>query len=325
MKAMHCTAYGSPEVLKLKEVEKPAPSESELLIKVAVTSVTPGDCEMRTCTIHPTMYLFFRLFIGITKPRKPVLGMYFSGTVEAVGNDIKSYEVGDEVFGTTGLTMGTNAEYVCVPASRSFIKKPKSLSHCQAAATPIGAWNALHFIRLAKLKPGEKILVFGAGGAIGTFAIQLAKLAGATVTAVDSKDKLSMLTQTGADFVIDYEEQDFTKSDLKYDVIFDVVGKSSFRKSLACLNLRGRYLLANVGFTPMIRGAWISKTTDKAVISSMAPEGESELIEITELLEAGKIYPVIDRTFTLEEIPEAHRYIDSGKRKGNTVVVMQID
>lgn len=325
MKAMHCTAYGSPEVLKLKEVEKPAPSESELLIKIAATSVTSGDCEMRTCTMHPTMYLFFRLFIGITKPRKPVMGMYFSGTVEAVGDAVKTYAVGDEVFGTTGFTMGTNAEYVCVPVDRSFIKKPKSLSHCEAAATPIGAWNALHFIRLAKLKPGEKILVIGAGGAIGTFAIQLAKLAGAIVTAIDSKDKLSMLTQTGADFVIDYEEQDFTKSDLKYDVIFDVVGKSSFRRTLGCLNSKGRYLLANVGFTPMIRGAWTSKTTDKTVISTIAPEGESELIEITELLEAGKIYPVIDRTFTLEEIPKAHRYIDSGKRKGNTVVVMQTD
>lgn len=325
MKAIHCSAYGSSEVLQLREVVKPTPNESELLIKVAATSVTPGDCEMRTCTIHPTMYVFFRLFIGITKPRNPVLGMYFSGTVEAVGDGVKTYTVGDEVFGTTGFTMGTNAEYVCVPVDRSFIKKPKSLSHCDAAATPIGAWNALHFIRLAKLKPGEKVLVFGAGGAIGTFAIQLAKLAGATVTAIDSKDKLSMLTQTGADFVIDYEEQDFTKSDLKYDVIFDVVGKSSFRKSLACLNAKGRYLLANVGFTPMIRGAWTSKTTDKTVISSMARETESELIEITELLETGKIYPVIDRTFTLEEIPDAHRYIDSGKRKGNTVVVMQDD
>lgn len=325
MKAMHCTAYGSTEVLKLKEVEKPDPSESELLIKVAATSVTSGDCEMRTCKMHPTMYLFFRLFIGITKPRKPILGMYFSGTVEAVGVDVKDYEIGDEVFGTTSFTMGTNAEYVCVPVSRSFIKKPKNLSHCDAAATPIGAWNALHFIKLAKLKAGENILVFGAGGAIGTFAIQLAKLAGAIVTAIDSKDKLAMLTQTGADFVIDYEEQDFTKSDFKYDVIFDVVGKSPYRESLRCLNSKGRYILANVGFTPMLRGAWTSRTTDKIVISAMAPEGRAELSEITELLQAGKIHPVIDRTFTLEQIPDAHRYIDSGQRKGNTVIVMAAD
>lgn len=325
MKAMHCTAYGPPEVLKLKETEKPEPGESELLIKVAATAITPGDCEMRTCTIHPTMYPFFRLFIGVRKPRKPILGMYFSGTVDAIGNQVKTYAVGDEVFGTTSFTMGTNAEYVCVPTSRSFIKKPESLSHCDAAAALIGAWNALHFIRLAKLKAGETILVFGAGGAIGTFAIQLAKLAGAIVTAIDSKDKLSMLTQIGADFVIDYEEQDFTKSDQKYDVIFDVVGKSSYRRSLNCLNPEGRYLLANVGFTPMIRGAWTTRTSDKIVISAMAREQESELIEITELLEAGKIHPVIDRTFTIEEIPDAHRYIDSGKRKGNTVIVMDAD
>jgi NADPH:quinone reductase-like Zn-dependent oxidoreductase len=325
MKAMHCTAYGSPDVLKLREVEKPKPLKSELLIKIAATAVTSGDCEMRTCNMHPTMYLPFRLFMGIIKPRKPILGMYFSGTIEAVGKDVKTYVVGDEVFGTTGFTMGTNAEYVCIPASRSFIKKPKSLSHCEAAAAPLGAWNAVHFIRLAKLSAGEKILVFGAGGAIGTFFIGLAKLAGATVTAIDSKDKLPMLTQTGADFVIDYEEQDFTKSDQKYDVIFDVVGKSPYKKSLGCLNLKGRYILANVGFTPMIRGVWTSKTTDKIVISAMAQEGRAELIEISELLEAGKIRCVIDSTFTLEEIPEAHRYIDSGQRKGNTVVVMQAD
>jgi NADPH:quinone reductase-like Zn-dependent oxidoreductase len=325
MKAMHCTGYGSCEVLKLKEVAKPKPLKSELLIKIAATSVTPGDCEIRTCTVHPTMYLFFRIFIGITKPRQPILGMYFSGTIEAIGGDVKGHRVGDEVFGTTGFTMGTNAEYVCVPTSRSFIKKPKCLSHCEAAAAPIGAWNALHFIGLAKLKAGEKILVFGAGGAIGTFAIELAKLAGAIVTAIDSKDKLPMLKQLGADLVIDYEMKDFTQSELKYDVIFDVVGKSPYRKSLRCLNPKGRYLLANVGFTSMLRGVWTSKMTEKTVISALAQESKSELTEISELLEAGKIHSVIDRTFTLEEIPEAHFYIDSGQRKGNTVVVMQVD
>ena len=322
MKAIHCTAYGSPDVLKLKEVEKPSPKSKEVLIKVAATSVTPGDCEMRTLTIHPSMYPLFRLAVGIRKPRKPILGMYFSGTIEAIGDEVSGHSIGDEVFGATGFTMGTNAEYVCVSAKGSFIKKPESLSHIDAAAAPLGAWNALHFIERAELKPGETILIVGAGGAIGTFGLQLAKLAGAIVTAIDSGPKLAMLSEAGADFVIDYEAEDFTDAERKYDVIFDVVGKSPYKKSLQCLNPNGRYLLANVGFTPMIRGVWTSKTTDKTVITAPAPERKPELIKIRGLLEAGKIKPIIDRTFSLAEIPEAHRYIDSGMRKGNTVAII---
>ena len=322
MKAMHCTAYGSPDVLKLKEVEKPFPKKKEVLIKIAATAVTPGDCEMRTLKMHPSMYLLFRLAVGITKPRNPIMGMYFSGTIEALGDEVSGHSIGDEVFGTTGFTMGTNAEFVSVPATGSFIRKPQSLSHIEAAAAPLGAWNALHFIDRAELKPGETVLIVGAGGAIGTFGVQLAKLAGATVTAIDSGPKLTMLTEAGADFVIDFEAEDFTNVERKYDVIFDVVGKSPYKKSLQCLNPNGRYLLANVGFTPMIRGVWTSKTTDKTVIAAPAPERKPELIRIRELLEAGKIKPVIDRTFSLEEIPEAHRYIDSGLRKGNTVAII---
>lgn len=323
MKVIHCTAYGSPDVLKLKEVERPLPKNKQVLLRIAATAVTPGDCEMRTLTMHPTMYPFLRLALGLTKPRNPILGMYFSGTIEALGDDVSDHSVGDEVFGTTGFTMGTNAEYVCVSAKGNFIKKPRSISHVEAAAAPLGAWNALHFIGKAKLQAGETILIVGAGGAIGTFAIQLAKLAGAIVTAIDSGPKLAMLVDAGADFVIDYEAEDFTKASLCYDIIFDVVGKSSYKKSLRCLNSRGRYLLANVGFTPMIRGVWTSKTTDKTVISVPAAERKPELIEIRELLVTGKIKPIIDRTFSLAEIPEAHRYIDSGMRKGNTVVVIE--
>ncbi|MBL4573140.1 MAG: NAD(P)-dependent alcohol dehydrogenase [Gammaproteobacteria bacterium] len=180
----------------------------------------------------------------------------------------------------------------------------------------------MYFINRAKLTSGETILIIGAGGAIGTFAVQLAKLAGATVTAVDSGPKLAVLVDAGADFVIDYEVEDFTKAELNYDVIFDVVGKSPYQKSLQRLNPKGRYLLANVGFTPMLRGVWTSKTTDKTVISAPAGERKQELIEIRELLKAGKIKPIIDRTFSLEEIPQAHRYIDSGMRKGNTVAII---
>lgn len=322
MKAIHCTAYGPPGVLKLKETLKPSPRAHEVLVKVIATSVNSGDCEMRTCTMHPSMYPMFRLFVGITKPRKPILGMYFSGIIEATGAEVKDLNPGDEVFGTTGFTMGTNAEYVCVPQTRSFIKKPASISHVEAAAVPIGAWNAFHFIGLANLKEGESILIFGAGGAIGTFAIQLAKLAGVIVTAVDSETKLPMLTEIGADFVIDYKAEDFTESSKCYDVIFDVVGKSPYKKSLERLKSGGRYVLANVGFTPMIRGFWTSRGGNKRVITAMAKEQKSELEEISKMLQQGRIKPIIDRTCTLAEIPEAHGYIDSGLRKGNVVAVI---
>lgn len=322
MKAIHCTAYGSPDVLKLKEVAKPSPKNKEVLVKIVATAVTPGDCEMRTLTMHPTMYPLFRLALGLTRPRNPILGMYFSGTIEAIGAEVSDHQVGDEVFGSSSFTMGTNAEYVCVPATRSFIEKPESISHVEAAAAPLGAWNALYFINRAELQAGESMLIVGAGGAIGTFAIQLAKLAGATITAIDSAAKLPMLLDAGADFVIDYETEDFTGAGLSYDVIFDVVGRSPYKKSLQCLNANGRYLLANVGFTPMLRGVWTSKTTDKTVISAPAPERRPELIQIRELMVAGKIKPIIDRTFSLAEIPEAHRYIDSGMRKGNTVAIV---
>lgn len=325
MKAIHCTGYGSPDVLELKETEKPVAKKNEVLIRLVATSITSGDCEMRTSTMHPTMYPMFRLFLGITRPRKSILGMYFSGVIEGIGNEVSRFQIGQEVFGTTSFAMGTNAEYVSVSETNSIISKPPSVSHLEAAATPIGAWNALHFIKLAKLQKTDSILIFGAGGAIGTFAIQLAKLVGATITAVDSASKLSMLSETGADYVIDYEKEDFTESETKYDVIFDVVGKSPYRKSIRQLNTGGRYILANVGFTPMLRGLWTSRTSNKTVISAMAKEKESELLEISELLVSGKIRPVIDRTFSLEEIPEAHHYIDSGKRKGNVVALIASD
>lgn len=319
MKAILCTAYGSPAVLKLDRVPKPIPKDNELLIKIHATSVTSGDCEMRTCTMHPTMYPFFRLFVGITKPRKPILGMYFSGTIVSKGGAVDTYDVGAEVFGTTSFSMGTNAEFVCISDKAAIVHKPSNLTHTEAAAVPIGAWNALHFMNKADLKPGETILVFGAGGAIGTFAIQLAKSEGLKITAVDSAIKLDMLSEIGADHVVDYEIEDFTSQGVKYDVIFDVVGKSPYRRSLTCLKPNGRYILANVGFTPMLRGLLTNWISDKQVIFAMAAETKEELEVIKAQLEEGQIMPIIDRVVSLEEIPQAHSYIDSGQRQGNIV------
>lgn len=319
MQAMLCTGYGPPSVLKLASIAVPVPKHNQLLIKVHATAITPGDCEIRTLKMHPTIYPLFRLALGITKPRNPVLGMYFSGTVVEIGKSVDRLGVGEEVFGCTGFAMGTNAEYLSVADSACIIRKPSNLTHVEAAAVPIGALNALHFCKKANLKPAQRMLIVGAGGAIGTFAILLAKLQGVHVTAVDSGIKLELLRDLGADEVIDYTKTDFTQGSEKYDVIFDVVGRSPYLQSLNRLNQGGRYVLANVGFTPMLRGAWTTLTSDKTVVSAMAPETKAPLEEIKKLIETGKLKPVIDRVFTMQEIPAAHSYIDSGKRQGNTV------
>lgn len=319
MKAVLCTAYGPPSVMKVSTLPRPVPRAREVLIKVHATAITPGDCEIRTLKMHPSMYPLFRLALGIRKPRNPVLGMYFSGTVVEAGSDSKRLDIGAEVFGCTGFAMGTNAEYLRVAETACVIPKPVNLTHSQAAAVPIGALNAIHFCHKANLKESEKMLIVGAGGAIGTFAIQLAKLKGLQVTAIDSALKLDMLKHLGADHVLDYELTDFTEAAEKYDVIFDVVGKTAYSRTLNCLTKDGRYLLANVGVTPMLRGAWTSRVSDKRVISAMAGEKREELEEIKKLIEESKLHPVVDRVFSLEQIPEAHSYIDSGQRQGNVV------
>jgi NADPH:quinone reductase-like Zn-dependent oxidoreductase len=319
MQAILCTGYGPPSVLKLASIAVPVPKDNQLLIKVHATAITPGDCEIRTLKMHPTIYPLFRLALGITRPRNPVLGMYFSGTVVQIGNAVHRLGVGEEVFGCTGFTMGTNAEYLSVADSACIIPKPYNLTHIEAAAVPIGALNALHFCKKANLKQAERMLIVGAGGAIGTFAILLAKLQGVHVTAVDSGIKLDMLRELGADAVIDYTQRDFAEGLEKYDVIFDVVGKSPYSKSLSRLTRGGRYILANVGFTPMLRGVWTTLISDKTVVSAMAAESKAPLEEIKNLIEAGKLRPVVDRVFTMQEIPAAHGYIDSGKRQGNAV------
>lgn len=319
MQAVECPAYGPPSVLKLASRPIPKPKDNQLLIRVHATAITPGDCEMRTLKMHPTMYPLFRLAVGITKPRNPVLGMYFSGTIVETGTASQRLKVGDEVFGCTGFAMGTNADYLCVADSACIIKKPSNLTHTEAAAVPIGALNALHFCDRAKLQSKERMLIVGAGGAIGTFAIQFAKLQGVHVTAIDSGIKLDMLRDTGADEVINYEECDFTTKTEKYDVIFDVVGQSHYSRSLHCLKKGGRYVLANVGFTPMLRGLLTSLISDKTVITAMAPETKEQLETVKALIEIQKIVPIVDRVFSMAEIPDAHRYIDSGQRKGNTV------
>jgi NADPH:quinone reductase-like Zn-dependent oxidoreductase len=324
MKAIRCTAYGPPDVLQLTDVEKPVPGDGEVLIRIIATTVTAGDCEVRAFKVPGWLWLPMRLFIGIGRPRK-ILGQELAGQVEAVGESVTRFRPGDRVFATTGFNLGAYAEYICLPAEAGeggLAAIPASVSDEQAAAIPVGGLEALHFIRLGNIRPGEKVLINGAGGSIGTIAVQLAKSAGAEVTAVDSADKADMLRALGADHVVDYTREDFTQSGQTYDVILDVVGKSPFARSLGSLNPNGRYLLANPKLLQMIRGLLISATGDKKVIFGSASHSSEELIHLGGLVEAGELNVVIDRRYPLDQMAEAHRYVETGRKKGNVVITV---
>jgi 2-desacetyl-2-hydroxyethyl bacteriochlorophyllide A dehydrogenase len=264
--------------------------------------------------------------MGLRKPRKQILGQELAGEIESAGKDVKLFRKGDQVFAATGFRFGAYAEYICLPAKPEqgvLAIKPANMTCEEAAAVPVGGLEALYFLRKGNIQSGQKVLINGAGGSIGTFAVQLAKSFGAEVTGVDSTGKLDMLRSIGADHVIDYTQEDFTKSGETYDVIFDVVGKSSFSRSVRSLKHNGRYLLANAGLSQMARGRWTSMTSSKKVILGAASEKTEDLIFLKELIEAGKIKPVIDRRYPLERIAEAHSYVDSGHKKGNVVITVE--
>jgi len=323
MKAVVATRYGSPDVLELREIGKPVPTDDEVLIRICAATVTAGDCEIRRFDIAPLFWIPARLFLGILKPRKKILGQEMAGEVVAVGKDVTRFKKGDQVFGPTAMTLGAYAEYLCVPEKYPIAKKPANMTFQKAATVPTGGLNAIHFLKKADIQPGEKILINGAAGSIGTYAIQLAKLDGAGVTAVDSTKKLDTLHSVGADHVIDYTKQDFTKDGNTYDIIFDVVGTSPFSKSINSLSADGRYLLANPSLSAMLRGAWISKLTRKKVITGLANYATEDLHYLRDLIEAGKIQAVIDRRYPLTQLPEAHRYVETGRKMGNVVITIR--
>lgn len=324
MKAVIWTSYGPPEVLELRDVEKPTPGDTQVLIKIHCATVFAGDAEMRALKLPLLFRLPLRLYAGFSKPKRiKILGQELAGEIEAVGKDVRDFKPGDPVFGTTGFTMGGYAEYICRSAQADeavLAIKPQNMTFAEAAAVPVGGLEALHFIRKANLCAGDKLLINGAGGSIGTFAIQLAKNAGAIVTAVDSAQKLEVLRSVGADYVIDYARQDFTKNGETYDVIFDVVGKSPFSDSIKSLKENGRYLLANPGTRQMLRGLFPFLIGNKQVIIGPANRKTRDLIALRELIEAGKLKTVIDRTYPLDQIVEAHRYVDSGQKTGNVIL-----
>ena len=322
MKAIVFTKYGSPDVLQLREVAKPTPKDNEVLIRIYATTVTAGDCEIRSFKIPLFIWLPLRLYMGLRKPRKHILGQELAGEIEAAGKDVKRLRKGDQVFAATGFRFGAYAEYICLPEDGVLAIKPANMTCEEAAAVPVGGLEALHFLRKGHIQSGQKVLINGAGGSIGTFAVQLAKSFGAEVTGVDSTGKLDMLRSIGADQVIDYTQEDFTKGGETYDVIFDVVGKTSFSRSVRSLKQNGRYLLANAGLSQMVRGRWTSMRSSKKVILGAASEKTEDLIFLKELIEAGKMKPIIDRRYPLEQIAEAHRYVEKGHKKGNIVITV---
>jgi 2-desacetyl-2-hydroxyethyl bacteriochlorophyllide A dehydrogenase len=325
VKAVIWTKYGPPDGLQLREVEKPVPKANEVLIKVHATTVTTGDCEMRSLRIPLSLRLPLRVYNGVTRPKRiTILGQELAGEIESVGSEVRTRKEGDQVFAATGLRFGAYAEYVCLPQAAVVETKPANMTYEEAAAIPVGGLNALHFLRLARIQSGQKVLINGAGGSIGTAAVQLAKSFGAEVTGIDSTRKLDMLRSIGADHVIDYTQEDFTKRRETYDVIFDVVGKGSFSGAIRSLKEGGTYLLGNPSPSRRLRGRWTSRTSSKRVIARTASYKPEDLIFLRELIEAGKIRTVIDRRYPLEEIAEAHRYVETGQKKGNVVINVEL-
>jgi NADPH:quinone reductase-like Zn-dependent oxidoreductase len=312
MKAIVCTKYGPPEVLQLKEVEKPIPKDNEVLIKIYAASATVSDCIIRSGKVNIILWLPLRIFVGFGRPRKPILGLELAGEVEGIGKDIKRFKKGDQVFAFTGMRVGAYAEYtclpedgLCMPADCIMTLKPSNITYEEAAASPTRGTLALYFLKNGNIQNGQKVLIYGASGGVGTFAVQIAKHFGAIVTGVCSTANLELVKSLGADDVIDYTKEDFTKKGELYDFVFDAVGKrKSSKLKLVCkkaLTPNGKYISVDDG-TPKINNEY--------------------LILLKELIETGKIKPVIDRCYPLEQIVEAHRYVDKGHRKGNIVITV---
>lgn len=343
MKASICTRYGSADVLKLQDIDKPIPKMNEVLVKVHASSTTAADSMMRQGTPY-----FGRLFIGLTKPKYPVTGTGFSGVIEALGNDVNSksksdgkndlssrhFNIGDAVFGESVFGSGTNTEYVCVPADAVILAKPEKLSFAQASTLCDGALTSMNMLQnLGKIKAGDKVLINGASGSLGSMGVQIAKYFGAQVTGVCSKENINMVKDLGADEVIDYHQQDFSLNENSYDIIYDSVGKRTYSDCKKSLKTNGRYvspvlglaLLGQMLWTPIlnkISSVSLDKTAHFAATGILPPtELKALLLQLLPMIEEDKLTPIIDRSFVLDDISAAHQYVDTGRKKGNVVIL----
>ncbi|MDD1512027.1 NAD(P)-dependent alcohol dehydrogenase [Priestia megaterium] len=303
MKAMVCTKYGKPDVLQLEEVEKPIPKENEILIKIHATTVTSGDCRVRSFNSPLLLWLPMRIVLGLRKPRKSILGVELAGEVEEVGKNVTRFKKGDQLFAMTGMKFGGYAEYICLPEKGTIAVKPENVTHEEAASISFGGTTALHFFRKGNIQAGQKVLIYGASGAVGTAAVQLASYYGAEVTGVCSAKNSELVKSLGADRVIDYQHENFTEKEERYDLIFDAVGKIAKNQCKEALALNGRFV--------SVEGQGIAKVQTK------------DLLLLKKLMEEGQIQSVIDRCYSLEQVPEAHEYVETGHKIGSVVVTLK--
>jgi len=323
MKAIVYERYGSPEVLQLKEVEKPTPKDNEVLIKTHATTVTSGDWRVRSLNVPAGFGLIMRLMFGVSRPKQPILGTELAGVVESVGKDVRKFKVGDQVFAFSDAAMGCHAEYKCMPEDGAMALKPANLTFDEAASLSFGGTTALNFFRRGKLQSGERVLINGASGGVGTAAVQLARHFGADVTGVCSTANVELVRSLGASHVIDYTKEDFTQNGETYDVIVDTTGTAPFSRSKASLKEGGRLLMVLGGLPDMLQIPWVSMTSSKKVIAGPAAARAEDLRFLAGLAEAREFRPVIDRRYPFEQIAEAHRYVDTGRKKGNVVIMLE--
>ena len=331
MKAIVSTEYGSPDVLKVKEVAKPTPKDNEILVKVHATSVNYGDLLARNFkAVSPRqfnmpfiLWLLTKVSFGLSKPNITILGSEMAGEIEAVGKDVTKFKAGDQVFAYLGMNMGANAEYICLPETGTVAIKPSNLGYEEASTLPYGAIMATSLLAKANLQRGQKVLINGASGGIGSMAVQLAKHFGAEVTGVCGTPRLEFVISLGADKVIDYTKEDFTQNGEAYDLIFDILGRSSFSQVRRSLKPNGIYLLASFKMKALLQMLWTSITGSKQkVICSFANETSESLVFVKKLVEEGKIKASVDKSFPMEQAAEAHRYMEGGHKQGNVVITI---